>query len=155
MNAVPMQIDGIDHLVLRVMNLEKSLEFYVGILGLHAERIVEGAGFCQVRCGRCMIDLMAISEGSRLPDPGQGNVDHMCLNVRGDVDQIVAYLTERQVKMRGAPGETYGATGFGTSIYIFDPDHHMIELKTHYAQYPVRVTVEEALNSSRRSRSSG
>ena len=42
------------------------------------------------------------------------------------------------------PVELYGATGFGTSGYVLDPDEHKVELKTGTAQYPVRTVVADA-----------
>ena len=147
----PIQFDGLDHLVLKVANLKKSLDFYVGVLGLHVERIIEGVNFCHVRCGRNLIDLQMVPDDAR-PQAGKGNVDHLCLNARGDVDEIMAYLKARQIPIKSAPSETYGSTGFGTSIYVFDPDSNVIEIKTNYAQDPIKSTVEEALNASTRPR---
>jgi hypothetical protein len=36
--------------------------------------------------------------------------------------------------------EVYGARGFGTSIYIHDPDGYEIELKVQYARNPVHFS---------------
>lgn len=151
MASNPIQFEGLDHVVLRVANLDRSLAFFVGVLGLHVERVIEGASFCHVRCGRNLIDLLEAPEDSR-PAPGRENVDHFCLNVRGDIDDIHRYLKDKGVSIKTPPGETYGATGFGTSLYVLDPDGHTIELKTNYAQYPVKSTVEQALNASTRPR---
>jgi catechol 2,3-dioxygenase-like lactoylglutathione lyase family enzyme len=147
----PIQFEGLDHVVLRVANLERSLEFFVGALGMHVERIIEGVNFCHVRCGRNMIDLLEAAEDAR-PMPGRENVDHFCISVRGDIDDIHQFLKDKGVRIKAPPSETYGATGFGTSLYVFDPDGHTIELKTNYAQYPVKSTVEQALNASTRPR---
>jgi hypothetical protein len=43
------------------------------------------------------------------------------------------------------PLELYDATGFGTSMYVLDPDGHTIELKANYSQYPLRTTAKEAM----------
>lgn len=151
MSSNPIQIEGLDHLVLRVASIERSVAFFVGILGLHVERVIEGVNFCHIRCGRNMIDLLESAEEAR-PASGTANVDHFCLNVRGDIDEIHQYLKNNNVSIKAPPGETYGATGFGTSLYVLDPDGHVIELKANYAQYPVKSTVQEALNASTRPR---
>ncbi len=39
------------------------------------------------------------------------------------------------------PMEVYGATGYGTSIYVPDPDGYMMELKANYSQFPVKTSV--------------
>ena len=146
----PLEFEGIDHVVLQVTNIERSLEFYVGVLGLSLERIIEGLGVYQVRCGRNLIDLVALPEGSTLAEKSQRGMDHLCLMVRGDMTRIFEYLKENGVELGSPLRELYGATGFGTSVYIFDPDRHMIELKANYSQFPIRTNVAEALKSMTR-----
>lgn len=51
-----------------------------------------------------------------------------------DVDAILSYLKEHEVPIVFGPFELYGATGFGTSIYVLDPDMHTIELKANYSR---------------------
>ena len=150
----PIQFDGLDHLVLKVADLQKSLDFYVGVLGLHVERIIDGVDFCQVRCGRNLIDLQKFPEEARAQG-SKGNVDHFCLNARGDIDEILTYLQTMEVSIKAPPSETYGSTGFGTSIYVFDPDQNVVEIKTNYAQFPIKSSVAEALNASTRPRAKG
>ena len=43
----PLEFDGIDHAVLRVTDIKRSLDFYVGVLGLSLERIIEDIGIYQ------------------------------------------------------------------------------------------------------------
>jgi hypothetical protein len=68
--------------------------------------------------------------------------------IRGDMNEVVEYLAKH--KVGAAVRELYGATGFGTSIYILDPDQYMIELKANYSQYPVKVTAAQAMGSTTR-----
>ena len=146
----PLEIDGIDHVVLQVTNVERSLKFYVDVLGLSLERIIEDLGIYQVRCGRNLIDLVALPAGGSLAEKAQRGIDHLCLMVRGDMNVIFEYLKEHNVEFGSPLRELYGATGFGTSVYIFDPDRHMIELKANYSQFPVRTSVADALKSMTR-----
>jgi effector-binding domain-containing protein len=60
------------------------------------------------------------------------------------MNRIVEYLKEHNVEVASPLRELYGATGFGTSVYILDPDQYMIELKANYSQYPVKVTAAQA-----------
>ena len=153
MTTRPLEIDGIDHVVLQVTNVERSLQFYVGVLGLSLERVIEDLGVYQVRCGRNLIDLMALPPGATLADKSQRGIDHLCLHVRGDMNQVVEYLRENGVELGSPLRELYGATGFGTSVYVFDPDRHMIELKANHSQYPVKTNVAEALGGMTRPKS--
>jgi glyoxylase I family protein len=144
MSTCPLEFDGIDHTVLRVTDIRRSLGFYVDVLGLSLERIIEDVGVYQVRCGRNLIDLNVLPASASLAPPAQRGIDHLCLSVRGDMNRIVEYLKEHNVEVASPLRELYGATGFGTSVYILDPDQYMIELKANYSQYPVKVTAAQA-----------
>ncbi|MFM9887927.1 MAG: hypothetical protein ACKVQT_33285 [Burkholderiales bacterium] len=56
---------------------------------------------------------------------------------------MVNYCKAHDVPITFGPIELYGATGFGTSIYVLDPDGHTIELKVDYSQYAMRTTSDE------------
>jgi glyoxylase I family protein len=150
MPARPLEFDGIDHAVLRVTDINRSLGFYVDVLGLSLERIIDDIGIYQLRCGRNLIDLFVLPPGVSLAPGPQRGFDHLCLSIRGDMDKIVEYLAEHKVETASPLRELYGATGFGTSLYILDPDGHMIELKANYSQYPVRVSAAQAMGSMTR-----
>ena len=148
----PFDFDGIDHVVLRVTDRERTLHFYGEILGLHVERIIEDLNLFQMRCGRNIIDLLVLPPDRPLAAEAERGLDHFCLNIRGDVDAIVAYLKEQKVPISMGPVEVYGASGYGTSVYVLDPDGNTIELKANYAQFPVRTTVNQAMTGATRSR---
>ena len=150
MSTRPLEFDGIDHAVLRVTDIKRSLAFYVDVLGLSLERIIEDIGIYQLRCGRNLIDLCVLPAGATLGHGTQRGIDHLCLMIRGDMNEIVEYLAENKVETASPVRELYGATGFGTSIYILDPDQYMIELKANYSQYPVKVTAAHAMGSMTR-----
>ena len=57
---MPFHIRDIDHLVLRVVDLEAMLGFYCGVLGCTVERRQEAIGLVQLRAGRSLIDLVPI-----------------------------------------------------------------------------------------------
>ena len=140
-----MMFHGIDHVVLQITDVEGSLFFYTEILGLAVERVIEDMGLYQVRCGRSLIDLRALEEGSVLAGKDQRGIDHLCLHMHGDIDEIVRHLKANEVPIVMGPVELYGATGYGTSVYVTDPNGHTIELKADYSQYPLKTTVEQAM----------
>ena len=141
----PIEFDGIDHVVIRVTDREQTLHFYTQILGMSVERIIEDMNMYQVRCGRSLIDICVLPQGKKLAEKEERGLDHFCLNIRGDLDAIVSYLKEHSVPVVFGPVELYGATGYGTSIYILDPDSHTIELKVNYSQYPLKTTAKGAM----------
>ncbi len=146
----PIGCRGIDHVVLRVTNIERSLKFYTEILGLSLERVIEDMQIFQLRCGDNLIDLVVLKEGEALADKPSRGVDHVCLNVHADVDAMVAYLEDNDIPITFGPLELYGATGFGTSIYVLDPDEHTLELKAGYSQWTMRTTAAEAMGGMTR-----
>ena len=60
----PLQFRGIDHVVLKVTNIERTLHFYTAILGLALERVIEDLQIYQLRCGRNLIDLQVAPAGT-------------------------------------------------------------------------------------------
>lgn len=127
-------IRDIDHLVLRVVDLDAMLGFYCGVLGCTVERRQDALGLVQLRAGRSLIDLVPITgplgrRGGGPPVPDGRNMDHFCLRIEPwDEAAITAHLARHGI----APGETgtrYGAEGDGPSIYIADPEGNTVELK--------------------------
>jgi glyoxylase I family protein len=120
------QIKGLDHVVLRVADMGRALEFYCGALGCREERRVERLGLVQLRAGAAMIDLVPAGEASR---PGNGNMDHVAIRIeRFDEAVLRAYLGARGIEV-GEVAQRYGAEGMGPSMYIKDPDGNVVELK--------------------------
>lgn len=128
------QIREIDHLVLRVVDLEAMIRFYVAVLGCRVERRVDDLGLVQLRAGRGLIDLVTVDgplgrAGGAPPGEQGRNLDHFCLRV----DPFDEAAIRRQLEAAGvAAGETatrYGAEGMGPSIYISDPEGNTVELK--------------------------
>lgn len=130
----PFLLQGLDHLVLRVVDLQKSLAFYLDVLGGVLEREQVEIGLHQVRVGASLIDLVPIDgvlgrRGGAAPGREARNLDHLCLAISPfDETAICAHLQAHGVEI-GESGLRYGATGEGPSIYIQDPDGNGVELK--------------------------
>jgi catechol 2,3-dioxygenase-like lactoylglutathione lyase family enzyme len=131
MQGQPFIIQGIDHIVLRVRELSRSLAFYRDLLGCTLEREQPQLGLTQLRAGSSLIDLVTLDGplGAGEP-PGAGrNLEHFCLRITPfDEAELIAWLRVRGVEV-GEPATRYGAEGEGRSIYIEDPDGNRVELK--------------------------
>jgi glyoxylase I family protein len=130
----PIDVRNLDHVVLRVSDVNTSLAFYCEVLGCREERRLEELGLYQLRAGASLIDLVDV-EGplgkAGGPPPGEQarNVDHVALFLAGfDEPAIRAHLEKHGVEA-GDVAERYGAQGMGPSLYIRDPDGNTIELK--------------------------
>jgi glyoxylase I family protein len=130
----PLRIAALDHLVLRVVDLDRSVAFYRDVLGCAVEKWQQELGLMQLRAGAALIDLVSLDgrlgrEGGAAPGPEGRNLDHFCLRLqRFDDAKLRAHLAAHGVEA-GATAERYGAEGYGPSIYIKDPDGNTVELK--------------------------
>ena len=128
------RIRDLDHLVLRVADLEAMLRFYVDALGCSLERRRDDLGLVQLRAGRALIDLVPVDgplgrAGGAPPGREGRNLDHFCLRVEPfDEAALRAHLAAHGVAA-GALERRYGAEGEGPSIYVADPAGNVVELK--------------------------
>ena len=127
-------VRDIDHVVLRVRDLERSLAFYRDVLGCAVELARPSIGLWQLRAGRSMVDLVPVdgklgAAGGAPPAKEGRNVDHVCFRIEPfDEAAIRAHLAAHGVKA-GSTEQRVGAEGTGPSIYVEDPDGNVIELK--------------------------
>ena len=126
-------IQAIDHVVFRVVDLDKTSRFYIDVLGARWEKKQEAIGLYQLRVGTALIDLVPVdgklgAMGGAAPGNEARNVDHVCFRVLPwDGEAILAHL-----RGHGIEGEIvcrYGAEGDGPSIYLADPEGNNLELK--------------------------
>ncbi|MEU9593559.1 VOC family protein [Streptomyces sp. NPDC048193] len=123
-----MRVIAFDHLVLNVADVERSLTFYTGPLGLEPVRVEEWragkAPFPSVRVSpTTIIDLVKASAGGARGS----NVDHICLVVEPlDWQQVV---DSGVFTVLDGPGERFGARGTAVSLYVEDPDGNTVELR--------------------------
>jgi glyoxylase I family protein len=132
MPAPAFRISGIDHIVLRVSDLPRALEFYCGTLGCTLEREQPALGLTQLRAGRSLIDLVTADGplGARVAQATAGpNLEHFCLSIAPFEERALrAHLAAHGVAA-GESGARYGAEGEGPSLYLEDPEGNRIELK--------------------------
>jgi catechol 2,3-dioxygenase-like lactoylglutathione lyase family enzyme len=124
------RIAGLDHVVLRVGNLDRAIDFYERVLNCRVERRLEQPKLVQLRAGASLIDLVPASASPGEAEDGAGrNMDHFAVRVDGfDPTALAAHLRRHGVEV-GEVRERYGAEGYGPSLYISDPDGNTVELK--------------------------
>ena len=132
--ANPINIALIDHVVLRVNDLDKMVKFYCDVLGCKLERGPGKFLLAQLRAGQSLIDLVDADgpvgkKGGDSPDHSAPNMDHVCLRVDPwDNEAIQAHLESHNVDAEPI-GTRYGAGGMGPSFYLRDPEGNTVELK--------------------------
>jgi glyoxylase I family protein len=125
---------AIDHVVLRVADLERARAFYCGVLGCAFEKWQEQFGLLQLRAGTSLIDLIAtdgpLGRMGGAPAGSEGrNVDHFCLRIEPFEEQTLRDHLAAHGIAAGEVVERYGAEGSGPSLYLTDPDGNVVELK--------------------------
>ena len=128
--AAGVRISGLDHIVLRVGDLDRAIRFYETVLNCHVERRLEQPKLVQLRAGVSLIDLVpaSVSPGAASDVAGR-NMDHFAVRVDGfDAAALAAHLRQHGIEVAEVK-ERYGAEGYGPSLYISDPDGNTVELK--------------------------
>ena len=121
----------LDHLILKVNDAEASAAFYTEVLGLAEEG----------RRDPFTVLRVAPDFTIQLAPWGTTGGEHLAFAMsRADFEAVSRRIRERGIEfgdafdsvgnMRG-PGEAVGARGPGASLYFFDPNRHLIEIR-HY-----------------------
>ena len=142
--APVVKVTEMDHIALRSRDVEASLRFYHDILGLKVERLEEWrAGkvpFPSVRLSAdTLVDIFQMPQGMA-DTPALRQLDHYCIVVEPtDLEKVKEQLLELGVEMApanpfnesevGGPLTRWGAHGNGLSLYVYDPDRNIVELR--------------------------
>jgi len=127
----PVSISGLDHLVLTVTDLDRSIGFYQRVLGMHP--VTFGAARRALEFGGSKINLhladQEIAPHAARPMPGSAD---FCLVTSATPERVLAHLEAEHVPVELGPVPRTGARGPITSVYVRDPDDNLIEV----ASYP-------------------
>jgi catechol 2,3-dioxygenase-like lactoylglutathione lyase family enzyme len=116
----PLQVTGIDHVVLYVKDLANSRKFYTEFLGMGVEH--ESSWQCFLRCGGQMVALFEAEDGTEIHAGDEMN--HMALRLKsGEYEKVKALLEGAGIKVNGRKGDP-------RCIYFSDPDGHRLQLLT-------------------------
>jgi catechol 2,3-dioxygenase-like lactoylglutathione lyase family enzyme len=119
---------GLDHVVLNVADVERSIAWYCGELGLEPLRLDEWRRG-EVLFPSVRLDADTIIDLLQTDRTGQ-NVDHVCLVV--EPTDLEALAASGRFEVVDGPARLFGARGEGVGLYVRDPDGNVIELR-HYA----------------------
>jgi len=129
-----LKIVELDHIVLNVADIDRSLDFYNGLLGLEVERLDEyragSVRFPSVRINAdTIIDLFHEAPGA---EGAPKNLNHYCIITEPtDLDALADELEGAGVTIVQRPASRWGAHGRGLSFYLLDPDANQIEIRCY------------------------
>jgi len=133
--SCPLYPAGLDHVVLRVVDLDAMTRFYRDVIGCTIDRERPDLGLTHLRAGRSLIDLITVdgplgARGGAAPGAEGRNLEHICLTLSPfDEAAIRDWLTAQGVEIIES-GPRYGAEGEGVSLYVRDPEGTVVELKS-------------------------
>ncbi|MBM3488466.1 MAG: VOC family protein [Alphaproteobacteria bacterium] len=128
------RIVELDHVVLRVVDVDRAKRFYCDMLGCREERRLDDFGIVQLRAGKALIDLVPLGgflgrRGGRAAAADGRNMEHFCLRIDPFDERVIRALLAAHGVTPDRVEERYGADGYGPSMYIRDPDGNVVELK--------------------------
>lgn len=131
-DAMP-KLTGLDHLVLTVWSIDRSVAFYTDVLGMQAEVFhpEDGSTRTALKFGQQKINLHQAGREfePKAKAPGPGSAD-LCFLTDADLGDWIADLASKDLPIEDGPVARTGATGPLMSIYIRDPDGNLIEIST-------------------------
>jgi len=115
---------GLNHITLRVNNIDKAEAFYGGLLGFKLEKKM-GRSMAVYRIGTDSIVLVE-AETSYDQQSRDYRVDHFGFTVPKPeiVDEVAAVMKEKEVTIISGPANRKN----GRFLFISDPDGNMIEI---------------------------
>ncbi len=122
-----MRIDRLDHLVLTVSDIERSIAFYCDVLGMQA--VTFGGGRKALTFGRSKINLHEVGKEfePKALRPVAGSAD-ICLITNDPLEDVQAELDTHGIAVEEGPVERTGAVGRLLSVYVRDPDGNLVEI---------------------------
>ena len=120
-------ISHIDHVVLTVADIERSVAFYQRVLRMEA--VTFGSGRRALKFGQQKINLQTLGmEPRNHAAVGAGDV---CLITDWPTARVLARLAAEGVPVLEGPVMKSGAQGPIESVYFNDPDGHLIEVSRY------------------------
>jgi catechol 2,3-dioxygenase-like lactoylglutathione lyase family enzyme len=125
------RIDRLDHLVLTVADLDATIEFYVGVLGMTDTVFAGGRHALTFGVSKINLHPAGHEFEPKALHPQPGSAD-LCFVVDDPIDEIVATLASAGIRIEEGPVDRTGATGPIRSVYVRDPDQNLIELSNYH-----------------------
>ncbi|NQY94970.1 MAG: VOC family protein [Campylobacteraceae bacterium] len=125
-----MKINRLDHLVLTVKDINKTVDFYVNVLGMEKEIFKENR--IALKFGNQKINLHQLGAEfePKARNVKEGSAD-LCFISEFSLDDVIMHLMSLNIMIEEGLCERTGAMGVLNSIYIRDPDKNLIEISTY------------------------
>jgi catechol 2,3-dioxygenase-like lactoylglutathione lyase family enzyme len=121
-----MKLTGLDHIVLCVADVERTLAFYQNVLGMQPRQERPGKWSLHFAANKISVqDARTAPDIARLTVPGSGN---FCVLTDEPIGRVADALRRLGIQIVAGPAEREGATGTILSVYFRDPDGNLVEV---------------------------
>ena len=123
---------NIDHVVITVSDINKSIDFYSNILGMELQEFSSSTDNVKrksLKFGNQKINLHEVSKPFKphANNPIPGAMD-ICFLSEINIDDWIKIFNKFNIKIEDGPVKKTGANGPIRSIYVRDPDKNLIEI---------------------------
>ncbi len=124
------KIKSIDHIVLTVKNIDKTVEFYTKVLGMEKEIFKETR--VALKFGHQKINLHKLGNEfePKAQNVKEGSAD-LCFITETSVEEFKKHIEDCNIEIIEGPVKRTGANGEINSIYLRDPDGNLIEVSNY------------------------
>lgn len=124
------QIKSLDHLVLTVKDIAKTVEFYTTVLGMQKEIFKQNRVALKFGSQKINLHQLGAEFEPKAYNVKEGSAD-LCFITQTSVMDFKAYIESLGVKVIEGPIKRTGAMGEINSIYVRDPDGNLIEIANY------------------------
>ncbi len=124
------KVKSIDHFVLTVKDIDKTVEFYTKVLGMEKEIFKETR--VALKFGHQKINLHQLGNEfePKALNIKEGSAD-LCFITETSVEEFKKHIEKKGIKVIEGPIQRTGAMGDINSIYLRDPDGNLIEVSNY------------------------
>ena len=125
-----MKIDGIDHIVLTVRDIEATCNFYSQVLGMQVTTFGASRKALSFGCQKINLHQVGREFEPKAAKPTPGAAD-LCFLTSAPLETVIAHLNNLHIKIELGPIARTGARGKLHSVYVRDPDDNLVEIANY------------------------
>jgi catechol 2,3-dioxygenase-like lactoylglutathione lyase family enzyme len=136
---MPVKVNALDHLVINVTDVARTVEWYRAVLGMEVVVFDPGQGKSKrtsLVFGNQKINVRP-KDADKVEwftaDHEAAGSDDLCFLTTSTPEEVVAHLNAHGVKIEEGPVAKQGARGTLRSVYCRDPDGSLIEISSYAA----------------------
>jgi len=134
---MPVKVNALDHIVINVADVARTVEWYAKVLGMEVRIFDPGHGKAvrtSLVFGQQKINVRpqhADKVEWFTADHEMAGSDDLCFLTSSSPEQVVAHLKTCGVRIEEGPVTKQGARGAIRSVYCRDPDGSLIEISSY------------------------